>query len=152
MRDRSGNQSWLAPTGATGELSQVAGGTSLSGTQDGSSGSAARQGKMEEGPQGPAQPAGPVLTWAEGFSFAPSGATTQKLGNRSSEHRSNRHCQYHREKPMNRRDFIVGTGAGLGAVWPGSKTWTESGVTAGTAGIFIGDQAKTTSEHSYPAE
>ena len=53
---------------------------------------------------------------------------------------------------MNRRDFIVGTGAGLGAVWPGSKTWTESGVTAGTAGIFIGDQAKTTSEHSYPAE
>ena len=41
---------------------------------------------------------------------------------------------------MNRRDFIVGTGAGLGAVWPGSKPLAASAaIKARKAGIFIGD-------------
>ena len=50
---------------------------------------------------------------------------------------------------MNRRDFIVRTGAGLGAVWPSSKMLTESVATAAPAGISIGDQAMTASEHSH---
>jgi arginase len=53
---------------------------------------------------------------------------------------------------MNRRDFIVRTGAGLGAIWPGSKMLTESVVTAAPAGISIGHQATKTSEHSHAAE
>ena len=53
---------------------------------------------------------------------------------------------------MNRRDFIVRTGAGLGAVWPSSKMLTESVATAAPAGISIGDQAMTASEHSHAAE
>ena len=53
---------------------------------------------------------------------------------------------------MNRRDFIVRTGAGLGAVWPGSKMLTESVATAGVARTFIGNQATKTSEHSQAAE
>jgi arginase len=54
---------------------------------------------------------------------------------------------------MNRRDFMIATGTGLGAVWPGSKTWTASVSTmAGKTGVFLDDGGETRSEPSYQSE
>jgi arginase len=51
---------------------------------------------------------------------------------------------------MNRRDFMIGSGAGLGAFWPGSKTLTASASTmAGTTGIVFNDGGETKSERTY---
>ncbi len=51
---------------------------------------------------------------------------------------------------MNRRDFMIGSGAGLGAFWPGSKTLTPSASTmACTTGIVFNDGGETKSERTY---
>jgi hypothetical protein len=54
---------------------------------------------------------------------------------------------------MNRRDFMIGSGAGLGVVWPGSKTLTASvSPMAGTTGIVFDDGGETKSERSNQSE
>jgi len=54
---------------------------------------------------------------------------------------------------MNRRDFMIGSGAGLGVVWPGSKTLTASvSPMASTTGIVFDDGGETKSERSNQSE
>src|SRR5437899_3146512 len=103
MRYRIGNQSWPTSTRTPGELSQVAGGTSLSGTQDGSSSGETRQGKMEEDPQSHEQAAESVTSGNSSLSLslhrlgwgslasARSGTTPGVRGDQGQEDRSNRH-------------------------------------------------------------
>ncbi len=50
---------------------------------------------------------------------------------------------------MNRRDFIIGTGASLGAVWPGAKTLATPATTAGNSRSLALRPGETMPEHSH---
>ena len=121
---------------------------------------------MEENPQSHAQEAGLVLTRIHGALLHRAELqavlrragfrarwTAKKTANQSGKMRSKQTPPISQEKrkTMNRRNFMIGSGAGLATFWPGLKMLAAPATVADSTEDYVGNQAGKAPERSTPA-